>query len=68
MNSYGWWFWCTGYGLFVKGSDLLSKNKSGKALMNLQSSEVMLPSPIADLESNQILAITNQRSYVVVPN
>ncbi|MCL4115497.1 UNVERIFIED_CONTAM: hypothetical protein GTU68_066310 [Idotea baltica] len=52
----------------AKGSDLLSKNKSGKALVNLpQSSEVMLPSPIADLESNQILAITNQGRMLLFP-
>ncbi|MEZ9410125.1 DNA topoisomerase IV subunit A [Vibrio lentus] len=57
-----------GYGFVCKGSDLLSKNKSGKALVNLpQSSEVMLPSPIADLESNQILAITNQGRMLLFP-
>ncbi|MDA0152613.1 DNA topoisomerase IV subunit A [Vibrio sp. Makdt] len=57
-----------GYGFVCKGSDLLSKNKSGKALVNLpQSSEVMAPSPIADLESNQILAITNQGRMLLFP-
>lgn len=57
-----------GYGFVCKGSDLLSKNKSGKALVNLpQSSEVMMPSPIADLESNQILAITNQGRMLLFP-
>ncbi|NOH32670.1 DNA topoisomerase IV subunit A [Vibrio chagasii] len=57
-----------GYGFVCKGSDLLSKNKSGKALVNLpQSSEVMEPSPIADLESNQILAITNQGRMLLFP-
>ncbi|EDK27129.1 DNA topoisomerase IV subunit A [Vibrionales bacterium SWAT-3] len=57
-----------GYGFVCKGSDLLSKNKSGKALVNLpQSSEVIAPSPIADLESNQILAITNQGRMLLFP-
>ncbi|MEZ9740238.1 DNA topoisomerase IV subunit A [Vibrio splendidus] len=57
-----------GYGFVCKGSDLLSKNKSGKALVNLpQASEVMLPSPIADLDSNQILAITNQGRMLLFP-
>ncbi len=57
-----------GYGFVCKGSDLLSKNKSGKALVNLpQASEVMLPSPIADLDTNQILAITNQGRMLLFP-
>ncbi|TKG02708.1 DNA topoisomerase IV subunit A [Vibrio sp. F13] len=57
-----------GYGFVCKGSDLLSKNKSGKALVNLpQASEVMMPSPIADLDSNQILAITNQGRMLLFP-
>ena len=57
-----------GYGFVCKGGDLLSKNKSGKALVNLpQASEVMMPSPIADLDSNQILAITNQGRMLLFP-
>lgn len=57
-----------GYGFVCKGSDLLSKNKSGKALVNLpQASEVMLPSPIEDLETNEILAITNQGRMLLFP-
>ena len=57
-----------GYGFVCKGSDLLSKNKSGKALVNLpQASKVMLPSPIADLDTNQILTITNQGRMLLFP-
>ncbi|WP_146449628.1 DNA topoisomerase IV subunit A [Vibrio kanaloae] len=57
-----------GYGFVCKGGDLLSKNKSGKALVSLpQASEVMMPSPIADLDSNQILAITNQGRMLLFP-
>ena len=53
---------------YVKAADLLSKNKSGKALVNLpQASEVMLPSPIEDLETNEILAITNQGRMLLFP-
>ena len=57
-----------GYGFVCKGSDLLSKNRSGKALVNLpQASEVMLPSTIGDLESDEILAITNQGRMLLFP-
>ncbi|NOH83549.1 DNA topoisomerase IV subunit A [Vibrio sp. 03-59-1] len=57
-----------GYGFVCKGSDLLSKNRSGKALVNLpQASEVMLPSAIGDLESDEILAITNQGRMLLFP-
>jgi topoisomerase-4 subunit A len=50
-----------GYGFVCKGSDLLSKNRSGKALVNLpQASEILLPSTIGDLDHDEILAVTNQ--------
>lgn len=50
-----------GYGFVCKGSDLLSKNRSGKALVNLpQAAEILLPSSISDLDSDEILAVTNQ--------
>ncbi|MEZ9130946.1 DNA topoisomerase IV subunit A [Vibrio breoganii] len=49
-----------GYGFVCRGSDLLSKNRSGKALVNLpQTAEIMSPSAISDLDSDEILAITN---------
>jgi len=57
-----------GYGFVCKGSDLLSKNKSGKALVNLpQASEILLPSTIGDLDSDEILAITNQGRMLLFP-
>ncbi|KJY71694.1 DNA topoisomerase IV subunit A [Vibrio nigripulchritudo] len=57
-----------GYGFVCKGSDLLSKNRSGKALVNLpQGSEVMTPSAIADLDQDEILAITNQGRMLIFP-
>ncbi len=55
-----------GYGFVCKGSDFLSKNRSGKALVNLpQNSEVMTPSPISDLDNDEILAITNQGRMLI---
>ncbi|MCF4174093.1 DNA topoisomerase IV subunit A [Vibrio sp. McD22-P3] len=57
-----------GYGFVCKGSDLLSKNRSGKALVTLpQGAEVITPSMIGDLESDEILAITNQGRMLLFP-
>lgn len=51
-----------------KGDDLLSKNRSGKALINLpENSEVMTPQVIADLDNDEILAITNQGRMLLFP-
>lgn len=57
-----------GYGFVCKGSDLLSKNKSGKALVNLpQNSQVMMPHPVGDLDQDEILAITNLGRMLLFP-
>ncbi|MGF1741273.1 DNA topoisomerase IV subunit A [Vibrio profundum] len=57
-----------GYGFVCKGTDLLSKNKSGKALVNLpQNSQVMMPHPVGDLDQDEILAITNLGRMLLFP-
>ncbi|EOG9060920.1 DNA topoisomerase IV subunit A [Vibrio fluvialis] len=57
-----------GYGFVCKGSDLLSKNRSGKALVNLpDNAEVMTPQAVNDLQSDEILAITNQGRMLLFP-
>ncbi|WGW00798.1 DNA topoisomerase IV subunit A [Vibrio sp. YMD68] len=57
-----------GYGFVCKGSDLLSKNKSGKALVNLpQNSEVLPPHTVGNLDSDEILSITNQGRMLLFP-
>ncbi|HAS62867.1 MAG TPA: DNA topoisomerase IV subunit A, partial [Vibrio sp.] len=57
-----------GYGFVCKGSELLSKNRSGKALVSLpQNSEVITPQTIRDLDSDEILAITNQGRMLLFP-
>jgi topoisomerase-4 subunit A len=57
-----------GYGFVCKGSDMLSKNRSGKALVTLpQNSQVMTPLAIADLDADEILAITNQGRMLMFP-
>ncbi|MDR9829483.1 DNA topoisomerase IV subunit A [Vibrio sp. FNV 38] len=57
-----------GYGFVCKGSDMLSKNRSGKALVTLpQNAQVMTPLAIGDLDSDEILAITNQGRMLMFP-
>ncbi|ORT48289.1 DNA topoisomerase IV subunit A [Vibrio sp. qd031] len=57
-----------GYGFVCKGSDLLSKNRSGKALVNLpQASELVPPMPVSSLDTDEILVITNQGRMLLFP-
>ncbi|NIY90878.1 DNA topoisomerase IV subunit A [Vibrio diazotrophicus] len=57
-----------GYGFVCKGADLLSKNRSGKALVNLpENSEVMAPQAVSNLETDEILTITNLGRMLLFP-
>ncbi|WP_165310300.1 DNA topoisomerase IV subunit A [Vibrio ziniensis] len=57
-----------GYGFVCKGTDLLSKNRSGKALVTLpENSEIMTPQAISDLDSDEILTITNLGRMLLFP-
>ncbi len=57
-----------GYGFVCKGSDMLSKNRSGKALVNIpQGAELLAPSSIGELASDDILVITNQGRMLLFP-
>jgi topoisomerase-4 subunit A len=57
-----------GYGFVCKGSDLLSKNRSGKVLLTLPTnSEVLQPQMVNTLESDEILAVTNQGRLLLFP-
>jgi len=57
-----------GYGFVCKGLDLLSKNRSGKALVNLpENAEVMTPQAIGNLETDEILTITNLGRMLLFP-
>lgn len=57
-----------GYGFVCKQEDLLSKNRSGKALLTLpQAAEVMPPRKVSNLDSDNILAITNEGRMLVFP-
>lgn len=57
-----------GYGFICKSADMLSKNKSGKALLTVpENAEVMPPQPIFDLNNDAILAITNEGRMLLFP-
>ena len=57
-----------GYGFICKTTDMVSKNKSGKALLTVpESAQVMSPQPINDIDSDEILAITNEGRMLLFP-
>ncbi|WP_299019416.1 DNA topoisomerase IV subunit A [uncultured Photobacterium sp.] len=57
-----------GYGFICKSTDMVSKNKNGKALLTVpESSEVIQPQLISDIDSDEILAITNEGRMLLFP-
>ncbi|OOE88304.1 DNA topoisomerase IV subunit A [Salinivibrio sharmensis] len=57
-----------GYGFVCKQADMLSKNRSGKALLTVpDQAEVMPPRQVGDLESDLIVAISNEGRMLVFP-
>ena len=57
-----------GYGFVGKFSDMISRNKNGKALLSLPASaKVIRPKPITDIENALVLAITTEGRMLVFP-
>lgn len=57
-----------GYGFVCKFDDLLSKNRSGKVLLSLPAAaEVMPPQRVNNLDTDDIMAITNEGRILVFP-
>lgn len=57
-----------GYGFVVKGEDLQTKNKAGKALLSLpQNAKVITPQPIKNIEQDMIAAVTNEGRLLIFP-
>ena len=57
-----------GYGFVTKVSDLVSKNKAGKAAISLpKGAEVMVPVPITDSDKQYIASVTNEGRMLVFP-
>jgi topoisomerase-4 subunit A len=65
--------WCmvasdAGYGFLVQYKELHSKNKAGKALLTLpKGAKVLAPSLVTDMESDRVVAITNEGRMLVFP-
>ncbi|MGF1693030.1 DNA topoisomerase IV subunit A [Photobacterium kagoshimensis] len=57
-----------GYGFICKGSDMVSKNRNGKALLTVPESALVLPpQPVTDLDSDDVLVITNEGRMLMFP-
>ncbi len=57
-----------GYGFVAKFEDLMTRNKNGKALLNLPSgAKVITPKPVEDYESQLCVAVTNEGRLLVFP-
>lgn len=57
-----------GYGFVAKLGDLISKNKSGKAILRLPKGSVLLPAVmIQDYDSDRIVSVTNEGRMLMFP-
>lgn len=57
-----------GYGFVGQFSDMVSRNKNGKALLSLpKGAEVMEPRPITDIDTQLCLSITTEGRMLVFP-
>ncbi len=57
-----------GYGFICKESDMVSKSRSGKALLTLPAgSEVLHAQPITDLDNDDVLVVTNEGRMLMFP-
>lgn len=57
-----------GYGFVGKFADMVSKNKAGKAYLSLPSAaKVIAPQPLANLDSDWCLAISNEGRMLMFP-
>jgi topoisomerase IV subunit A len=57
-----------GYGFLVQLKELSSKNKAGKALLSLpKGARVLTPSPVIDMDTDRVVAISNEGRMLVFP-
>ncbi|MDO9623351.1 MAG: DNA topoisomerase IV subunit A [Pseudomonas sp.] len=57
-----------GYGFVVKGEDLQTKNKAGKALLSLPSgAKVLAPKPLLNREQDWLAAVTTEGRLLLFP-
>ncbi len=57
-----------GYGFLVQLKELYGKNKAGKALLSLpKGARVLTPSPVTDMKTDRVVAISNEGRMLVFP-
>jgi len=57
-----------GYGFVAKFEDFVTRNKNGKALLNLpKGAKVITPKPVLDYETQNCVAVTNEGRLLVFP-
>ena len=57
-----------GYGFVAKLGDLISKNKSGKAILRLPKGSVLLPAVMTKhYDSDRVVAVTNEGRMLMFP-
>jgi topoisomerase IV subunit A len=57
-----------GYGFLVQLKELYGKNKAGKALLSLpKGARVLTPSPVTNMETDRVVAISNEGRMLVFP-
>lgn len=57
-----------GYGFVAKVGDLISKNKSGKAVLRLPKGSIVLPAVMVnDYDSDMIVSVTNEGRMLMFP-
>ena len=57
-----------GYGFVAKVGDLISKNKSGKAILRLPKGSIVLPAVMVnDYDSDMIVSVTNEGRMLMFP-
>ncbi len=57
-----------GYGFVARLGDLVSKNKAGKAVLNVpKGARVLTPSPVHSLESDRVAAATSSGYLLLLP-
>jgi topoisomerase-4 subunit A len=57
-----------GYGFVVKVSDMITKNKAGKALISTpKGSEVIMPVSVGDIESSYLASVSNEGRLLIFP-
>lgn len=57
-----------GYGFVAKLGDLITKNKNGKAILNVpKGARVLPPVPVHDMEKDKLTAVTTEGRMLVFP-